>query len=204
MSRLMLYGSRLRGYAPYAHGLRSGSAEWIVLRMARKRKLANCLSYSDHWINFYIIYYPLYMLIMQAHLDSGDTSWLWSHFWAPVDIMTPAVSLDFDCASLLRSMSTPPILPPQLWNILHGRARWLQHLIAGHLVRNRLGGTHNLFSVQNLKLHSFTCRSSQARCHATKEHLACRGLRPTWVSRGTRYPTILEDQGLRMSGQTSI
>jgi hypothetical protein len=39
--------------------------------MARKRKLANCLSYLEHWIHFYIIYYPLYMLIMQIYHDSG-------------------------------------------------------------------------------------------------------------------------------------
>jgi hypothetical protein len=37
----MLYGSRLRGYVPYARGLRSGLTEWIILRMAHKRKLAN-------------------------------------------------------------------------------------------------------------------------------------------------------------------
>jgi uncharacterized membrane protein YjdF len=37
----MLYGSRLRGYVPYARRLQSGLAEWIILRMARKRKLAN-------------------------------------------------------------------------------------------------------------------------------------------------------------------
>jgi hypothetical protein len=49
---------------PYARGQWSGLAEWIILRMTRKNKLANCLSYSEHWINFYIIYYPLYMLIM--------------------------------------------------------------------------------------------------------------------------------------------
>jgi hypothetical protein len=64
MPRLMLYGSRLRGYAPYARGLRSGPTEWLILRMARKRKLANRLSYSEQWVNFHIIYYPLCMLII--------------------------------------------------------------------------------------------------------------------------------------------
>jgi hypothetical protein len=67
----MLYGSRLRGYAPYARRLWSGLAEWIILRIARKRKLANCLSYSEHWINFHIKYYPLYMLVIQVYYDSG-------------------------------------------------------------------------------------------------------------------------------------
>jgi hypothetical protein len=73
MPRPMLYGSCLGGYVPYAHGLWSGPAEWIILRMAHKRKLANCLSYSEHWINFYIFYYPLYMLITQVYHDSGHT-----------------------------------------------------------------------------------------------------------------------------------
>jgi hypothetical protein len=41
MPRLTPYGSRLRGYVPYAHGLRPSLTEWIVLRMAHKRKLAN-------------------------------------------------------------------------------------------------------------------------------------------------------------------
>jgi hypothetical protein len=71
MPRLTLYGAHLRGYAPYARGLRSGLPEWIILRMAHKKKLANCLSYSEYWMHFYIIYYPLYMLIMQVYHDSG-------------------------------------------------------------------------------------------------------------------------------------
>jgi hypothetical protein len=41
MPRPMLYGSHLHGYTPYARGLRSGPAEWIILRMAGKGKLAN-------------------------------------------------------------------------------------------------------------------------------------------------------------------
>jgi hypothetical protein len=71
MPHPMLYGSHLHGYAPYARGLKSGLIEWIILRMARKKKLANHLSYSEHWINFHIIYYPLYMLIMQVYYDSS-------------------------------------------------------------------------------------------------------------------------------------
>jgi hypothetical protein len=30
----------------------------------------------------------------------------------------------------------------------------------GHLVENRLGGMHDLISIQNLRSHSFTCTSS--------------------------------------------
>jgi hypothetical protein len=52
------------------HVLWSGLAECIVLRMTPKKKLANYLSYLEHWINFHIIYYLLYMLIIQVYHDS--------------------------------------------------------------------------------------------------------------------------------------
>jgi hypothetical protein len=39
---------------------------------------------------------------------------------------------------------------------------------------------------------------------ATKENLVWRDLRQTRVSGGTWYPTTLEDQCLRMSGQASL
>jgi hypothetical protein len=39
--------------------------------MAHKRKLANYLYYSEHWIKFHIIYYLVYMLIMQVYHDNG-------------------------------------------------------------------------------------------------------------------------------------
>jgi hypothetical protein len=136
---------------------------------------------------------------------------------------TSVVYLDFGCPSRLRSMS-------QLWTYLltpvmhHDSDRWARYLsyhlscerlrMAGlddcnilqprHLVRNRLGGMHDLISIQNLRLHSFSCGSSQATCRATKEHLACRGLWQTWVSGWTRYPTTLEDQGFWMSGKASL
>jgi hypothetical protein len=38
---------------------------------------------------------------------------------------------------------------------------------------------HDSISVQNLKSHNFTCTSSQAMSHVTKEHLAWRDLRQT-------------------------
>jgi hypothetical protein len=189
----MLYGSCLCDYVPYAHGLRSGPTEWIIPQISCKRKLASCLSYSEHWINFRIIYYLLYMLIMQechnsdhmhnfGHMpdysqkiwlrsyimtpvvcvtpvvwptlvgryDSGRISWLrsyaldrmpdsdrkiWlrSYLYTPVrryhsgrisrlrspfptlvDITSSDVSPDSGCASQLRSISTSPVLPPQL------------------------------------------------------------------------------------------
>jgi hypothetical protein len=56
----------------YMHFMTTNSpAEWIILRMACDRKLANRLSYSEHWINFHIIYYPLYVLIKKLYHDSS-------------------------------------------------------------------------------------------------------------------------------------
>jgi hypothetical protein len=149
MPHLMLYGSHLHGCALYARGLRSGPAEWTILRMARKRKLANRLSYSENWINFHIIYYPLYILIMQVYHDSGrmcdfgrmpdsgHISRLRSHFLTSVDITTSDISPGSGCPSRLRSMSAPPVLPPQLWKTSHGWARWLQHLTTQTLSRKQ-------------------------------------------------------------------
>jgi hypothetical protein len=57
-----------------------------------------------------------------------------------------------------------------------------------HLVKNKLGGTHDSIIVQNLRSHGFACTSSQAMSRVTKEHLAWRDLRETRVSGGTQYP----------------
>jgi hypothetical protein len=136
--------------------------------------------------------------------DSGRISRLRSSFPTLVDVTTSDVSPDSDRASRLRSMRVPPILPPQLWKTSQGRARWLHHLTTRTVSQNRLGGTHDLISVQNLRSHSFACGSSQAMSRVTKGHLAWHDLRQTWVSRGTQYPRTLEVQSLRMSGQTSL
>jgi hypothetical protein len=41
-----------------------------------------------------------------------------------------------------------------------------------HLVGNRLGGTHDSISVQNLRSHGFACTCSQAMNRMTKEHFS--------------------------------
>jgi hypothetical protein len=46
-------------------------------------------------------------------------------------------------------------------------------------LKNRLGGTHDSISIQNLLAYSFAGMSSQAMCHATKEHLALCNMRQT-------------------------
>jgi hypothetical protein len=145
MPHPMLYGSRLCGYAPYAHGLWSNPARGLILRMAHKRKLANCLSYSEHWINFHIIYYPLYMLIMQVYHDSSHMRDFGHMFnsgrkiWLRSYILTLVTIPNFNCASRLWSMSAPSVLPPQLWKTSHGHARWLQHFTAQTLSQKQTG-----------------------------------------------------------------
>jgi hypothetical protein len=43
-------------------------------------------------------------------------------------------------------------------------------LQSGHLVESRLGGTHDLFSIQNLSI-SWLCKfKCQVMCHATNEY----------------------------------
>jgi hypothetical protein len=45
-----------------------------------------------------------------------------------------------------------------------------------HLVESRLGGMHDLISIQNLSSRGFACMSSHAMSRVTKEHLAWRDL----------------------------
>jgi hypothetical protein len=201
----MLYGSRLRGYAPYAHGLWSGLVEWIILRMTRKRKLANCLSYSEYLKFFHIIYYSLYMLIMQVYHDSGcihgfghmpysgQKIWLRSYILTSVDVTTLDVSPDSGYASNSGQWVRRLSYHLSYERLCMAGLDVYSILQLGHLVRNRLGGTHDSISVQNLISHSFTCMSSQTMCRGTKEHLACDDMRKVQVSGGTRYPTTLED-----------
>jgi hypothetical protein len=63
-----------------------------------------------------------------------------------------------------------------------------------HLVKNILGGTHDSISIQNLRLLSFACGSSQAMSHGTKEHLAWRDLKETQVSKGSRSLNVLSGE----------
>jgi hypothetical protein len=44
-------------------------------------------------------------------------------------------------------------------------------------VGSKMGGMHDSISIQNHILHGFTCTSSQAMSHVTKEHLAWHDLR---------------------------
>jgi hypothetical protein len=168
MPRPMLYGSRLHGYTPYAQGLWSVLAEWIILRMAHKGKLANpfilframnkfsCLilpiihaydtgisrlrSYAWPWWYAWLWSEDTTSIVCPTPIgiyDSSRISWLQLHFLTPIDVMTPVVSPDSDHASQLWPMSMPHVLPPQLWNTSHSRARWLQHLTTQTLSRKQ-------------------------------------------------------------------
>jgi hypothetical protein len=73
-------------------GLWSSLTEWIIRRIAHKRKLAN------HFILFktikkfvHVIYFPLYKLTVQVHHDSGHTSQLRSGY--PTSIALPDSNL---------------------------------------------------------------------------------------------------------------
>jgi hypothetical protein len=125
--------------------------------------------------------------------NSGRMSRLWSTSQLRMYLLTPVVNHGSDrwvpCLSYHLSCERLRMAGLDDCSILQ----------RGHLVRNRLGGTYDSISVQNLISHSFACGSSQAMSRAIKEHLAWHDLRQNRVSEGTRYPTTLEDQGLRMS-----
>jgi hypothetical protein len=87
---------------PTLGGLRSGLNEWIIQWMTHKRKSANLLSYSEQWISFHIIYYLLYMLIMQTHPDFSCRSWLQSRRGQVVSATPLPTSLDSTVASMHR------------------------------------------------------------------------------------------------------
>jgi hypothetical protein len=142
--------------------------------------------------------------------------------WFRSYIPTPAALPDSSRTPRLRSMSRlrSYLLTPVAH---HGSSRWACHLSyhlsyerlrmvglddcsilqPGYLVGNRLEGTHDSISVQNLISHSFACGTNQVICRTTKDHLACRDLRKIWVSGGAWYPSTLEYQGFRISGQAS-
>jgi hypothetical protein len=144
------------------------------------------------------------------HAYNAGISWLLSY------LPTPVIYPDFGRTSQLWMYLLTPVK-------YHDSDQWAcrmpyhlsfeRHRMAGlddciilqpkHLVRSRLVGMHDSINVQNLRSHSFACRSSQTMSRATKEHLAWHDLRQTWVTRGTQYPTTMVDQGLRMSNQVS-
>jgi hypothetical protein len=75
-------------------------------------------------------------------------------------------------------MSMPHVLPPQLWKTSHGRARWLQHLIAWTLSQKQTG--RNAWLDQRLKPQYLTASHAQVvrPCAAWQTTLS-----PTWFER---------------------
>jgi hypothetical protein len=172
----MLYGSCLCGYVPYACGLRSSPPEWIILRMACKRKLANsfvlfgrcdssCMPDSGRktWLRSYARL-RLEDITLVVYPDSRRTSWFWSTSRLWLYLLTPVVhhgssrwachmSYHLSCERLcMTGLDDCSILQPR------------------HLVKSRLGGTHDLFSIQNLNI-SWLCKfKCQVMCRVTNEH----------------------------------
>jgi hypothetical protein len=187
MPRPMLYGSHLRGYVPYTRGLRSGRTEWIILRIAHKKKLANSFILFGAMNKFSCLRLPIihaynvgiFRLQSYARLRSEHTT----PIVCPtlVICLTPVGRHDFGCISWLQTHFPIPvdIMTPVAH---HGSGRWAcrmsYHLSCerlrmaglddysilqpGHLVGSRLGGTHDSFSVQNLniaRLRKFKCQA---------------------------------------------
>jgi hypothetical protein len=109
-------------------------------------------------MNFHIIYYLVYMLIMQVHhdsgcmpipirrYDSGHISWFWLHFLITVDVMTPITHHSSDrwacCMSYNLSCERLRMTVLDDCSILQPR----------HLVRSRLGETYDSINVQKLSI----------------------------------------------------
>jgi hypothetical protein len=119
MPHPMLYGSCLCGYVPYAHGLWSDPAEWIILRIAHKRKLANSFILFGATNNFSCLILPIIHACnvgisrlrskdatpiicptpIERHdsdrmPDSGRRTWLWSYARLRSEDMTLVVYPD--------------------------------------------------------------------------------------------------------------
>jgi hypothetical protein len=167
-------------------------------------------------MSFHIIYYPLYMFIMQVYHDfnrmrdfgclpdSGRKIWLWSYILTPIDVMTQVVSPNSGRASRLRSMSVPHVLPPQQWKTLHCRARWLQHLTTHSLSWKQT--RRDAWLNQHLKPQHLTASHVQESGHVPCDQWT---LSPTWFERNLSIQKdsvplqTWADQGLRMSGQAT-
>jgi hypothetical protein len=166
---------------------------------------------------FHIIYYPLYMLIMQVYHnsirmrdfgrmpDSGQKTWLrsyvrlQSHFPTPVDVVyltlvTHHGSSQWAC-HMYYHLSCERLHMTELddCSILQPR----------HLVRSRLGGMHDSFNVWNINISWIRIFKSHAMCHVPCDQWT---LSLAWFERNLSIqkdlvpPIIWVDQGLRMSG----
>jgi hypothetical protein len=129
MPHMMLYRSRLHGYTPYAQGLRSSPADWIILLMARNGKLANPCTLFGAMNKF------LYLILLIIHAYNTGISWLrlyaqlrsYARFWS--EDATPIV-----CPTQIRRYDS--YRTSQLWShfltsanittpvTYHGSGRW--------------------------------------------------------------------------------
>jgi hypothetical protein len=208
----MLNGSSLRGYTPYAQGLRSGPAGWIILWMAHKGTLPN------PFILFGAMKKIPCLILPTIHVYNAGISQLLSYAWlrsyarlwledvTPVVCPTPVVYLNSGHTSRLRSTSQlrSYLLTPVAH---HGSGRRVgcmsyhlscERLYMGsiddcsilqpkHLVRSKLGWTHDSFSIWNLSIPWLRMFKCQTMCRATDRQLAQLNLRETRAYKRTRY-----------------
>jgi hypothetical protein len=127
---VMTYGSCLRSYVPYARGLRSGPVEWIIRRMARKRKLANS------FILFRAINKFSCLILTIIHAYNAGISWLQSEDTTLIIRLTPVRGRD--SSRMLDSgrkiwlqlyILTLDALPDSGWRHDSDRISWLQSRI---------------------------------------------------------------------------
>jgi hypothetical protein len=142
MPHPMLHGLCLRGYAPYSHGLWSGSTKWIIRRIAHKRKSTSLLSYSKKWISFSYHLLPIIHVYDVGISRLRSYAWLWSYARLrsedviPVVCPTPVGRHDSGRMSRFRSTS-------RLWSYLltlivyHSSGRWVCYM-SYHLSCERL------------------------------------------------------------------
>jgi hypothetical protein len=143
MPHPMLYGSRIRGYAPYAQGLWFSPTEWIIRWIPHKRKLANPFILFRTMNNFLYHILPIMHAYnagisgLRSYMpDSGQKTWLRSYaqlrsyISTPDDFTTPVVYPDSDRCHVFGRISrlwshfptsvdimtlvVPRVLPPHL------------------------------------------------------------------------------------------
>jgi hypothetical protein len=99
--------------------------------------------------------------------------------------MTSIISLDSICASWLRSMSVPHVLPPQLWKTSHDRAWWLHHLTVRTLSQKQTGRDTRL--VQRSQPQHLTALHVQVLGHVPRDW------RTLNLAKSERNPSIQKD-----------
>jgi hypothetical protein len=141
----MIYGSHVYSYASYTHGLWSGLTEWIIWwRMCKRKSQTVYLFRGMNVFSFSIL--PI------THAYNVGISWFQSYVRLRSEDMTPIIYPNSEWHH--NSGWWPCRMSYHLSCERHRVARLddCSILHAKHLVRSRLGGMHDLISVQNLSI----------------------------------------------------